>query len=389
MAKYNFDQIVDRRGSGALKTDVLKERFGSDDLIPLWVADMDFLSPPAITDAIIERAKQGIFGYTCPSQGYYDSIIKWIDKSHNWTVKQEWISFIPGIVKGIAFTIDCFLKKEDSVIIQPPVYHPFKIVPTLHQHKVIDNPLVLKAGRYEMNLDDLKKKIDPSCKLLILCNPHNPGGRVWSKQELQELAEICYDNNILVISDEIHSDLAYSDHKHIPFASVSEKATQNSITFMAPSKTFNIAGIVSSYSIIPNDKLRESFHSYLHKSELCEGHIFAYLAAQTAYEKCEDWLTEIKAYLWNNIQFVDNYLKENIPQIKAMIPEASFLIWLDCRELNLSQKELVSLFINDAKLALNDGAMFGTEGVGYMRLNIGSPQSIIERALNNLKAAIK
>lgn len=388
MAKYNFDQIIDRRGTNALKTDVLKERYGNDALIPLWVADMDFLSPPAISEAIIERAKHGLFGYTCPSQEYYNSIINWVKNKHNWNVDQEWLTFIPGIVKGIAFVIDCFSTKEDHVIIQPPVYHPFKIIPTLHQRKVVDNPLILEAGQYKMDLEDLKKQINSSTKILILCNPHNPGGRVWTKEELVDLAEICYDNDILVISDEIHSDMAFGDNKHVPFASVSDKAAQNSISFMAPSKTFNIAGIVSSYSIIPNDKIRTKFNNYLKSSELEEGHIFAYLAAQAAYEKGEEWLTEAKEYIWGNILFVEEFMRTNIPQIKTMIPEASFLVWLDCRELHLSQNDLVSLFVKDAKLALNDGAMFGKEGKGFMRLNVGSPRSVIEKALNNLKAAI-
>lgn len=389
MAKYDFDQIIDRSGTSALKTDALKERFGQSDLIPLWVADMDFLSPPAISEAIIERAKHGVFGYTYPSEEYYNSIINWVYRKHDWEIQKNWISFIPGIVKGIAFVIDCFSSNKDSIIIQPPVYHPFKIVPTLHERKIVYNPLVLDAGQYKMNFSDLNKKIDSSCKILILCNPHNPGGRVWSKEELINLADICYDKNVLVISDEIHSDLVFDNHKHIPFASVSEKAAQNSITFMAPSKTFNIAGIVSSYSIIPNAKIRDKFYSYLKKSELEEGHVFAYLAAQVAYDKCDDWLLEAKNYIRENIQFVDEYLKTNIPQIKAIIPEASFLIWLDCRDLNLTQDELESLFIKRAKLALNNGVMFGEEGIGFMRMNIGSSRSIIEKALDNLKIAIE
>lgn len=388
MPKYNFDEIIDRRGTNAVKMDALEVRYGNPDLISLWVADMDFKSPSAVAEAIIERAKHGIFGYTNPSQEYYNSIINWVDRRHDWKIEQEWISFIPGIVKGIAFVVDCFTLCDHEVVIQPPVYHPFRIVPTSHHRTVTNNPLILEAGQYKMDLEGLKKLINPATKLLILCNPHNPGGRVWTRQELIDLAEICYDNKILVISDEIHSDLAYAPHKHIPFASVSEKAAQNSITFMAPSKTFNIAGIISSYSVIPNDKLREKFHSYLTRSELEAGHIFAYLAAQVAYDKGDEWLDEVKEYLWKTAIFVDNYLKVNIPQIKAMLPEASFLVWLDCRELGLSQKDLVSLFVDDAKLALNDGVMFGREGEGYMRLNIGTPLSNIEKALDNLKKAI-
>ena len=389
MGKYNFDQIVNRKGTNALKTDVLKERYGKDDLIPLWVADMDFISPPEIANAIIERAQHGVFGYTHPSQEYYDSIINWVKNQHQWDIKQEWLSYIPGVVKGIAFVIDCFTSKEEKIIIQPPVYHPFRIIPTLHHRIVINNELVLEKDQYKMNLEDLKNKIDTSCKILILCNPHNPGGRVWSREELADIAEICFANNILVISDEIHSDLAFYNHKHIPFASVSEKAAQNSITFMAPSKTFNIAGLVSAFSIIPNEIIRAKFHTYLKRSELEEGDIFAYLSAQTAYQKGELWLQEVKEYIWNNILYVDNFLKENIPQIKTIIPQASFLLWLNCKELNLSQKDLVSLFVNDANLALNDGAMFGKGGEGFMRMNIASPRSILEKALIKLKKAVE
>lgn len=388
MTKYNFDEIIDRSGTDALKTDVLKERYGRSDLIPLWVADMDFLSPPEVIEAIIKRAKHGIFGYPVQSDAYFNSIINWVRKHHNWDIKQEWISFISGVVKGIAYSVDCFSSEENKVIIQPPVYYPFRTIPTLHNRKVIDNALILNGDQYTMNTVELKSLIDSSCKIFILCNPHNPGGRVWTYDELYEIAEICYNNNILVISDEIHSDLTFENQKHIPFASVSEKAKQNSITFMAPSKTFNIAGLSSSYAIIPNDKIRAKFQQYLKRSALDEGDIFAYLGAQIAYEKGDEWLRELKKYIWGNIKFVDNFLKENIPQIKAIIPQASFLIWLDCRKLNLSQKDLVSLFVNDAKLALNDGTMFGKGGEGFMRMNIGSPKLVLEQALINLKKAI-
>lgn len=389
MSRYNFDEIIDRKGTNAIKVDLLKERFGRSDLIPLWVADMDFKSPPAIAEAIMDRCKHGIFGYTKPSQGYFDSIQNWLSVRHNWDIEHEWLSFVPGVVKGIAFVLDCFTDKKDKVLIQPPVYHPFRIISELHRREVVDNPLLLQAGQYRMDIDDLKTKIKTS-KLLILSNPHNPGGRVWTRRELIDLAEICYDNGVLVIADEIHSDLAFEKqgYKHIPFASVSEKAAQNSITFMAPSKTFNIAGIVSSFAVVPNNSLRQKFFDYLRASELNEGHIFAYLAAETAYKKGGEWLDEVKEYLWKNIVFVDEYLKANIPQIKAMIPEASYLIWLDCRALGLKQPDLVSLFVNDARLALNDGAIFGSGGVGFMRLNIGSSRAVIEQALDNLKKAV-
>lgn len=389
MAHFDFDEVIDRKGSKAVKFDGLKERFGREDIIPLWIADMDYKSPPAVTDAIIKRAEHGIFGYGCCCDGYYNSIMSWLNNQHNWSVEKDWITFIPGIVKGIAFTIDCFLKKGDKVIIQPPVYPPFHNVPKLHNYDLVYNPLTLESGKYIMDFDDLKKKIDPACKLLILCNPHNPGGRVWSKEELEIVADICYDNNILVISDEIHADLVYDGHKHTPFASVSEKAKMNSITFMAPSKTFNIAGIVSSFSVIPNPDLRAKFNHYLSCRELSDAHLFAYVATEAAYNFGEEWLKAAKEYMWDNILFVDDYLKRNIPQLKAMIPEASFLIWLDCRELGLSQPELESFFINDAKLALNSGTAFGQEGEGFMRLNIGTQRSVLKQALDNLKQAVE
>lgn len=388
--KYNFDQIIDRSGTQAIKVESLEINFGRTDLIPMWVADMDFKSPQPIIDALLKRVEHGIFGYTKPSQEYFDSIINWVGNRHNWQIEQEWVNFIPGIVKGIAFVIDCFTQKGDGIVIQPPVYHPFRITTELHNRQVINNPLKLEAGEYKMDLEDLEKKLNSTSKVLVICNPHNPGGRVWTRGELVNLAEICDKHNILVISDEIHSDLAYENdgHKHIPYASVSEKAAQHSITFMAPSKTFNIAGIVSSFAVIPNENIRQKFHAYLEASELHQGHIFAYTATEAAYNKCGEWLDEAKQYIWDNIQFVDNYLKENIPQIKAMIPQASFLVWLDCRELGLTQEELNHLFVDDAKLALNSGTTYGPGGEGFMRLNVGCPRSIVEKALNNLKKAI-
>lgn len=388
--KYNFDQIIDRSGTQAIKVDSLEINFGRTDLIPLWVADMDFKSPQPIIDALLKRVEHGVFGYTKPSQGYYDSIINWVKNRHNWQIEQEWVNFIPGIVKGIAFVIDCFTQEGDGIVIQPPVYHPFRITTELHKRTVVNNPLMLEAGKYKMDLEDLEQKLDSSSKVLILCNPHNPGGRVWTREELVKLAEICDKHNILVISDEIHSDLAFENdgHKHTPYASVSDKAAQHSITFMAPSKTFNIAGIVSSFAVVPNKSIREKFLTYLEASELQQGQIFAYTATEAAYNHCGEWLDDAKQYIWDNIQLVDSFLKENIPQIKAMIPQASFLVWLDCRELGLTQDELTRLFIDDAQLALNSGTTYGPGGEGFMRLNVGCPRSIIEKALNNLKKAI-
>ncbi|WP_295841624.1 PatB family C-S lyase [uncultured Apibacter sp.] len=388
MTKYNFDQIIERKNTDSLKFGVLKERFGRDDLIPLWVADMDFQSPPELVETMIERSKNGIFGYPFVSKEYFQAIINWQWKQHQWKIDKEEISYLPGIVKGIAFIIDVFTEKGDQVIIQPPVYHPFRIVTQLHEREVVNNPLILDGNQYKMDFEGLEKIITDKCKLLLLSNPHNPGGRVWNKDELKKLAEICSKNNILIVSDEIHSDLVLNGNKHTPFATVSNEAEQNSITLNAPSKTFNIAGLVTSYSIIKNKNLRERYHQYLISNELNQGSIFSYLTLQVAYEKGEEWMNELKTYIEENIKFVDEYLKTHSSKIKVIIPEASFLIWLDCRELKLSQKELNSLFINKAHLALNDGAMFGKEGNGFMRMNVGCPRSTLEKAIKQLVNAL-
>jgi cystathionine beta-lyase len=387
--KYNFDEIIDRRNTSCVKFDAVAERLGRNDFIPLWVADMDFLSPPCVIEALKKRVEHGIFGYTFPSPGYYRSIIDWLQKRHHLTVKKEYVTFVPGVVKGIAFAIDEFTQKGDNVIIQPPVYHPFRIVTEGLERQVINNPLVLEKGRYRMDVDGLKKAVaENDCRVLILCNPHNPGGRIWSPEELAVIAEICYDKGILVISDEIHADLALPGYRHTPFVSVSEKAAQNSITFMAPSKTFNIAGMVSSFAVIPNADIRKRYVGYLEKRELNQGDLFAYTATQAAYEGGEEWLGELLKYIQGNIDFVSDFLATHIPQIKPMVPEASFLVWLDCRGLGLSQKELVHLFRDKAHLVLNDGTMFGKEGEGFMRMNVGSPRAVIEKALINLKNAV-
>ena len=387
--KYNFDEIIDRSKSHSVKLNRLKAVFGRDDLIPLWVADMDFLSPPAITEALMERTRHGIFGYTVSYEEYYLSIINWLRNRHNYQVYRNEITFVPGVVKGFAFAIDTFTQKNDKIIIQPPVYHPFRIVPEAFNRQVINNPLILEDGRYRIDFEGLQHIIaENDCKMLIFCSPHNPVGRVWSEDELKQLAEICYDNNILVISDEIHSDLILPGFRHMPFATVSEKAKENSITLMAPSKTFNIAGIVSSFAIIHNGELRDRYMNYLAPRELDQATIYALAATEAAYNYGADWLDEALAYIQKNIDFVKDYLKGNIPQIKVINSEATFLVWLDCRALNLTQKELVHLFVNKAKLALNDGAIFGREGEGFMRMNVGTPLSNIEKALNSLKKAI-
>ena len=387
---YNFDEVIDRSNSDCSKIENLKPLFGREDIIPLWVADMDFKSPPAITRALMKRVEHGVFGYTVQSEDYFNSIINWLNKRYNWIVSKEDINYLPGVVKGFSIAIEVFTEVGDNIIIQPPVYHPFRLMTKALNRKVVNNPLILENGQYRMDFDGLRKIVsEKSCKMLILCNPHNPGGRVWSEEELKELSEICFENEILVVSDEIHSDLALPGFIHTPFAKVSAEAENNSITLMAPSKTFNIAGIVSSYAVISNKEIRDKYHSFLKKRGLDEGNLFAYTATVSAYNECDVWLDEMLNYVQSNVDFVDSYLKNNIPEIKAILPEASFLIWLDCRSLNLSQNELVKLFVDKAGLALNDGSIFGPGGEGFMRLNVGSPKSILEKALSNLKNACR
>ncbi len=386
--KYDFDQIIDRSNTNSIKVEAVEEVFGSKDVIPLWVADMDFLSPPEVTKAMKRRVEHGIFGYVEPDEQYFNSIINWLRDRHNWTVDQESITFVPGVVKGFAFAIDVFTNDNDKIIIQPPVYPPFKGTTEDLNREIVNNPLIFENGQYKMDFDNLRKVAKMGCKMLILCNPQNPSGRMWSKEELSELAEICYDNDILVVSDEIHADLELPGNKHVPFATVSEKAAQNNITLMAPSKTFNIAGIVSSFAVVENKEIREKYFNYLAARELNKGTIFAYIAAQYAYETGGGWLDQVLEYIQNNIDFVDTFLQKHVPQIKIIRPDASFLIWLDCRDLNLSQPELENFFIHKAKLGLNSGTMFGKEGEGFMRLNVGCPLITLEKALDNLKKAV-
>lgn len=389
MKHYNFDEIIDRRGTNCVKYDQLEERFGDRNLIPLWVADMDFRTPDFIVNALRERCDHEIFGYTFDSDEYYQSIINWVHYKHDWNIEREWLSYIPGIVKGIALAVQCFTEKNDKIIIQPPVYHPFRIVPESLGREVVYNPLKLGDEGYEMDFEQLEQVIDDRCKLLILSSPHNPGGIVWSKETLIRLAEICARRGVLVISDEIHAEMAFPQYKHRPFASVSQEAADNSITFMAPSKTFNIAGIVTSYAIVPNEVIRKRFYSFLEAGEFNAGTIFAYTATIAAYTYGAEWLQQMRNYVMNNVRFVSDYLKYHIPSIKVYQPQASFLVWLDCRELRLPQEELVALFTKKAGLALNDGAMFGPGGEGFMRLNIGCPRSVLEQALDSLKKALK
>lgn len=390
MAYYNFDRIIDRRSTACLKWDALQERYGRQDLLPLWVADMDFETPSFITDALEERLRHKVFGYTLDPADYWPSVMEWIERHHQWTVKREWLTYIPGIVKGIGMAINVFSQPGDKIIIQPPVYHPFRYAIEGNGRIVANNPLKVNAdGIYEIDFDNLECIADDKCRMLILANPHNPGGRVWDTDTLKRLAEFCYDRHILVLSDEIHCDMALFGHKHTPFAKVSDKALHNSITFGAPTKTFNIAGIVSSYAIVPDDDVRAKYYGWLVANELNEPNMFAPIATVAAFRNGEEWRIQMLNYIEKNILFVEKYLGEYLPQIVPVRPQASFLVWLNCKQLGLDHDALVDLFVNKARLALNDGEIFGQGGEGFMRLNVGTQQAVLKQALDQLREAVR
>ena len=391
---YDFDEIIPRHGTRCVKYDALQEHFGRTDLRPLWVADMDFRTPDFILDALRRRLDHPVLGYPCVGDDYFEIISRWVEELHGWKVSAKDIRYVPGIVKGFGFAERCFLQPGDKVIIQKPVYHPFRIVTQESGFEVVNNPLcpVYDAEgflqTYEMDLDALERQIDGRTRMMILCNPHNPGGVVFPAETLRRLADICDRHDIIVVSDEIHCEMVHGGVRHIPFASVSEAAARCAITFMAPSKTFNIAGVVSSYAIVRNPAFAEKFFKYLESNETDYPPIFSAEATRAAYTpEGKRWRAEMLSYVQGNVDFVDGWLRANLPQIRAVRPQASFLVWLDCRRLGLSQEALVDLFVNRARLALNDGSVFGQEGVGYMRLNVGCPRVLLKEALEALAAA--
>lgn len=384
--KYNFDEIIDRRHTDALKVEALKMRWGREDLIPLWVADMDFKTPPFIIDSIKKRLENEVLGYTVKSEKWYSSIVNWQRERYGWTITPEMLTYSPGIVAGLGLVIRCFTEPGDKVMVQPPVYHPFFLVTQDNHREVVWNPLVLENGQYRMDMQRFAEDVK-GCKLFILCNPHNPGGRVWSKEELAEVARICHEEGVIVISDEIHADLTFPSYTHTTFATVSEEARLNSIVFMSPSKAFNMPGLSSAYSIIENKELLSRFQEYVKACELDAGHLFSFVSVAAAYSNGTEWLNQMLAYVQGNIDYLDQFLQEHAPKIKVIHPQASYLVFLDCRELRLSQQELIRFFEDGARLALNQGATFGKEGTGFMRMNVATPRSILKLALQQLKEA--
>jgi len=384
---YNFDKIIDRVETSSVKYDLRQLIFKNPDVLPMWVADMDFETPEFIREAIIERARHPIYGYTFRPDAYYQAIINWLQKKHNWKVEKEWILFSPGVVPALNFAVLALTNPGDEIIVQPPVYFPFFTAVKEHNRQLIYNQLKLENGKYSINFDQLEQQAQ-TARMLILCNPHNPVGRAWTKDELIRLAEICVKNNLLVLSDEIHADLVLPGNEHNVFAAIDSALASNIITMHAASKTFNLAGMASSSVIIKDETLREQFKSYISRLHVDMGNLFGFVATQAAFEKGESWLDEVLKYIAANVAWVSSFLKQNLPRVKMIYPEATYLIWLDFSEFGLKDNELKDFIISKASVGLNSGIDFGPGGEGFMRMNVACPRKTIAEAFEKISIAM-
>ena len=382
---YDFDKIIDRTGTECVKYDLRETVFGKADVIPMWVADMDFPTADFIREAIIERAKGDVYGYTFREDAYFESIVQWIQRHHQWATKKEWMSFTPGIVNAFNLAVMGLTNEGDEIIIQPPVYHPFFFAVNNHNRKLVESPLIDTEDGYVMDFDLLEQQAK-TAKMLILSNPHNPVGRAWRKEELMRLGEICMRNNVLVFSDEIHCDLVMPGFKHVPFASLSEVFAQNSITAHAASKTFNLAGLATSTVIIPNEVIRKKYCDFVHSTEADMGNVFGKIATKAAMEKGDEWHAQLVDYIKGNIDFAYDFIKREMPKIRIHKAEATYMIWLNFKDYGISDAELNRKMIHEAGLGLNAGNIFGKEGEFCMRVNLACPRSIVEKALNQMKS---
>lgn len=382
---YDFDTVVNRKNTNAIKYDLAKKRGKPEDAVSLWVADMDFPTAPCIQKAVAEKAAHGIWGYSRPDNRYYDALKKWYKERHNFEVQNEWVVNTPGVCFALAAAIKAFTKEGESVLIQKPVYYPFFNIINSLQRKVVNSSLILKNNHYEIDFDDFERKIvQENVKMFILCSPHNPGGRVWTKQELQKISEICLAHNVLVVSDEIHSDITFGSNVHTVYGSLSEQALKNSIICTAPSKSFNLAGLQFSNIFIADEKLRKAFSEELDKTGYDEPSVFGIVAATAAYSEGADWFDSVKSYIWENILFARKYIEENAPQIKVLVPEGTYLLWLDFSKTGLSDSEINDRVLNKAKVWLDRGSMFGKEGEKFQRINCATPRIILEDALKRI-----
>ena len=396
MATYNFDKIINRKGTNCLKYDYAVERGKPADVLPLWVADMDFTVSEEITKSLHAAVDHGIYGYTQPKDAYYNAITNWMEKNHNWKTKREWIMKTPGVVFALGAAVKAFTKPGDAVLIQNPVYYPFTNIIRDNDRRVIDNTLVYEKrvtegkSQYSIDYEDFERKIvQENIKLFILCNPHNPVGRVWTREELQYLGEICLRHHVIVVSDEIHNDFVYPGFEHTVFANVDPRFAEFTVTCTAPSKTFNLAGLQISNIFISNETLREAFQKEIDKTGYDEPNALGAVACEAAYRGGQEWLDQLRAYLLENLNFLRAYLQEKIPQIHLVEPEGTYLVWLDCRELGMSNEELSRFMVEKAGLGLSDGYTFGRSLSGYMRLNAACPRSVLKQALEQLRAAVE
>lgn len=385
---YNFDRVVNRQDSDCEKWGNTLSIFGSQDILPLWIADMDFPCAEPIIKAIHKRTEHGIFGYYLRENCYWQSVQRWIEQRSGWWVDTDWMCHSPGVVAGVAFAILGNTDKGDGVLIQQPVYHPFANIININERKVINSPLLHTQSGYVIDFDDFEQKASQA-KLFILCNPHNPSGRAFTKDELLKMGEICLRHNVTIVSDEIHADFVYRPNHHTHIASLSPELAASTITLVAPSKSFNIAGFCTAVAIIENKKLRESYYHEMMKIHIDNSNICGAVALQAAYNECGEWLDQVMVYLERNIDFVIDFLRTNIPSVKCHKPEATFLLWLDFREWGLTEAELDDFMINKAHLGMNHGSMFGAEGTCFQRMNIGAPRSTIEKAMNQLLNAAR
>jgi len=399
--KNRFDEEIDRRGTNSLKWEFIQQqedpprwehsdRFsGENRVLPMWVADMDFRCPEPVVKALVARAQKGIYGYTAPTDDFFHSVVSWMARRHGWEIAPQWICITPGVVPALNMLVRTFISPGDRVLIQPPVYHPFYHAIENNGGEVVTNPLVYENGRYHMDFTDLQEKSkDPKVKMAILCSPHNPVGRVWTRDELLHFGEICIENNVLVISDEIHGDLIFKGHSFTPFAEISRDFAQHSIICTAPSKTFNLAGLQISCIIIPDEDLRARFGKTLESNGLILPNSFGLVALQAAYDQGEEWLEEALSYLQANLDYLEAYVAEHIPQIGFVRPEGTYLVWLDCRRLGLDKLQLKRLIMEEACVYLDEGFIFGPEGDGFERINIACPRSVLVEALQRIRDAI-
>ena len=382
---YNFDKLVDRKGTDCIKWDNMARSYGHD-VIPMFIADMDFEVLPELQEAMIKRASHPTFGYTFPSEAYYDNFIAWNKSRNNFQLTKEQIIPVPGVVTAIAFALQALTNEGDKVLINTPVYNPFAATIKQTKRELVTSSLKLENGKFVMDLEDMDKKMAQGVKMIILCHPHNPVGRVWTKEELVALVELCAKHGVLLFSDEIHSDIAYGGHHTCPMLTCCDKAKEIGFCAMAPSKTFNIAGLKSSMFIIQNEeyfnKVKETIGAFHIGVDL-----FAYKATEVCYGKGAQWVDELNEYLYENAKFVVKYLEENLPKVKTYVPEGTYLMWLDFSAYGLSQDDLMNKLKDEANVGLNNGAVYGDEGVGFARLNIGCPRSMVEQALSQIKDA--